>query len=63
MDDKQLGEFAGSLAEYTDEKLVMLFVGNGLAMILGGRDSRWGQVHELVKGEMHRRSLNPEDYH
>jgi len=63
MDEKQLEGFAGSLTEYTDEKLIKLFLGNGLAMLLVGRDSKWGQVHELVKGEMHRRNLNPEDYH
>lgn len=54
---EQLGELAVSLTEYTNDKLLKLFLANGAATLLVGRESRWGQIHEVIKEEMGRRGM------
>lgn len=58
--DDELGGFAIAIADYTNEKLIKLFLGNGFARALMGKDTMWGQMHDVIMEEMTRRGLKAE---
>lgn len=48
---------ATAVAEMTDEKLVAVYLGNGLLAAVAGEGSSFWQVHAAVVQEMKRRGL------